>query len=1061
MGASDEPLAPLMGVPSTVFVRVTDGQAPKGESIIDAGANRIDIAGRIYDADAVFDAKASKDDAAMFKSIMGDGSAGDGNDSDISSGRPAVLLALVDDAVSGCIIVTGTHGSGKREVYQGAAADASSSSSSSSSNGGGDAGDAGLIGWVLDPIFTLMKEKSFNINGYYEGSVTISFFEVYDEVISDLLQPANDDLTVKLHTRRGYVAHNLTKIAVASPRDALKAIHSAKRNRRTMKLPTGPAQHSTAAMFMIHLTQREGDSSQHYTTLHSTLAVVETPATNVLAIPPQQVVLRQGPTLHRSLLALSDVCKALSNSGDADAVRYAPFLQIANTELVQGLLCKYRNMLANVLEERAGRANNTSNSSTNNNSDSMQLSSHNSSSSIAPLIARLKEVESELLEAKLDLSTSRDDGAKVFKMLELFKQKYSALVESKAEQSRDLIAAEEGRLDISKALLDLKLEHSRLQEKHEAERYSIASELLSVKNEACDLELRLQEAQQGKVNRAKEAEATLEEHEKMVLQLKTLQEEAKSVSIAQAAMLQQYLRSNRGDLTLAARKALELEEAKSVELSSELLTLANQKAALDTTACTMEKQDCSSTLLIKHVRVHELTDRLQAAEVCLRTVQAELLHATEEASKEKVRADNADNEKNRADLQLQRLQIGLEKKELYDDQKASKSAHDRESELLQAQVRVTEDLVRLRDEETKSIAVTTALRADLRKQTRRVAALELDLQRRTSDLSEAAAEHIQLKEQLASLRDRFTGKLADIIGGTQHSNQILQQYMQIQRFKVALVAHPDADRTQLESVLITAALRLTTHAQSHAVGAGHVNNRRSSDTATTAANSANTGAATTRQAVAQLVEGCRRREDTLVHECEEQRRKHTKALSVCRKLYDKLQDMKALVEDTGAVAPLLPTEEDIMQSADGAAAVDSSGSSSSSSSNATLHAEEVATLREKLRLVQSDLTAQQERNINIIEEYQGLLRGQELQSREAIQALGLLRQENAAIKAELASARDGSGKVIMYITLIDDIIWYTGELAVDDVQICLCQSAHAMTLTCYTTTFDYNSIATC
>jgi hypothetical protein len=93
-----------------------------------------------------------------------------------------------------------------------------------------------------------------------------------------------------------------------------------------------------------------------------------------------------------------------------------------------------------------------------------------------------------------------------------------------------------------------------------------------------------------------------------------------------------------------------------------------------------------------------------------------------------------------------------------------------------------------------------------------------------------------------------------------------------------------------------------------------VNNRRSSDTATTAANSGNTGAATTRQAVAQLVEGCRRREDTLVHECEEQRRKHAKALSVCRKLYDKLQDMKALVQDTGAVAPLLPTEDDIMVS---------------------------------------------------------------------------------------------------------------------------------------------------
>jgi hypothetical protein len=34
-----------------------------------------------------------------------------------------------------------------------------------------------------------MKEKSFNTNGYYEGSVAISFFEVYDEV-SNVLHSA-------------------------------------------------------------------------------------------------------------------------------------------------------------------------------------------------------------------------------------------------------------------------------------------------------------------------------------------------------------------------------------------------------------------------------------------------------------------------------------------------------------------------------------------------------------------------------------------------------------------------------------------------------------------------------------------------------------------------------------------------------------------------------------------------------------------------------------------------------------------------------------------------------
>ena len=44
-----------------------------------------------------------------------------------------------------------------------------------------------------------------------------------------------------------------------------------------------------AAVFSVHLTQLEGDSPQHYAATYSTLTLVETPSTHVLALPPDQV----------------------------------------------------------------------------------------------------------------------------------------------------------------------------------------------------------------------------------------------------------------------------------------------------------------------------------------------------------------------------------------------------------------------------------------------------------------------------------------------------------------------------------------------------------------------------------------------------------------------------------------------------------------------------------------------------------------------------------------------------------------------------------------------------
>lgn len=54
---------------------------------------------------------------------------------------------------------------------------------------------------------------------------------------------------------------------------------------------------------------------------------------------------------------------------------------------------------------------------------------------------------------------------------------------------RELISAEEGKLAVSRSLLSLKLEHSKLLEKFESDRYGLTTDLLAAKNEVVELEM--------------------------------------------------------------------------------------------------------------------------------------------------------------------------------------------------------------------------------------------------------------------------------------------------------------------------------------------------------------------------------------------------------------------------------------------------------------------------------------------------------------------------------------------------------------------------------------------
>lgn len=63
--------------------------------------------------------------------------------------------------------------------------------------------------------------------------------------------------------------------------------------------------------------------------------------------------------------------------------------------------------------------------------------------------------------------------------------------------------------------MDLKLEHSKLLERFESDRYALTTDLLAAKNDVVELEMRLQESEAELAARQKEATMALSEREVM------------------------------------------------------------------------------------------------------------------------------------------------------------------------------------------------------------------------------------------------------------------------------------------------------------------------------------------------------------------------------------------------------------------------------------------------------------------------------------------------------------------------------------------------------------------
>ena len=212
------------------------------------------------------------------------------------------------------------------------------------------------------------------------------------------------------------------------------------------------------------------------------------------------------------------------------------------------------------------------------------------------LAMRRRRLEQELAEAQLQSATARDDLSKVYKVLELFKQKYSELATAKAEAAKQVIAAEQARLEMSRALLTTKTEASKVGELREVERYRAESELLAANDAKADLETRLDDAlrQAGQLTEAHaDAESLTKDRDAKARQLDTFEARNLELStellslVAQRDDLSQRLRlaENEANANVAAAATVKDERDGSLQERDSLSSsLQNTKETMDSLA---------------------------------------------------------------------------------------------------------------------------------------------------------------------------------------------------------------------------------------------------------------------------------------------------------------------------------------------------------------------------------------------------------------------------------------------------------------------------------------------
>eukprot|EP00743_Colponemidia_sp_Colp-15_P005744 GILK01006174.1.p1 GENE.GILK01006174.1~~GILK01006174.1.p1 ORF type:complete len:1244 (-),score=306.03 GILK01006174.1:383-4114(-) len=193
----------------------------------------------------------------------------------------------------------------------------------------------GIMGLTLQGLFSCISTGS-DLNEY---KVKLSYLEVYNEQIRDLLTPSSDDLELREDPLKGMTVAGISEIETTSANEIMEQLRRGNR-RRTME-PTAANETSSRSHAVLQVTveRKERGSGTTAEIRVGKLSMIDLAGSErASATQNRGIRMLEGANINRSLLALGNCINALSEMNDKGNKGFVPYRDSKLTRLLKDSL---------------------------------------------------------------------------------------------------------------------------------------------------------------------------------------------------------------------------------------------------------------------------------------------------------------------------------------------------------------------------------------------------------------------------------------------------------------------------------------------------------------------------------------------------------------------------------------------------------------------------------------------------------------------------------------------------------------------------------------------------
>ncbi|CAN0331814.1 unnamed protein product [Ectocarpus sp. 12 AP-2014] len=342
-------------------------------------------------------------------------------------------------------------------------------------------------------------------------------------------------------------------------------------------------------------------------------------------------------------------------------------------------------------------------------------------------------------------------------------------------------------------------------------------------------------------------------------------------------------------------------------------------------------------------QVDDFSSRVRMLELDLRTARDDMRGLREDTEVAQKKAGVLEIAKAKAELDLQRAQVEWESQALDNHRSTVARDNTRQAELLDNHMQDLAQLAKLKEDNEALRKGQDQLRVEVKKCERRCEQAQEETARKEKDLATNRDELVEANEELDRLRRKFRDQLENLVNGK----------------------------------------------------AGTKASRRKKDDQN---NDGCSGDASKRAALEEMVGSYKEREERATADAKRLREEARDARLKNRALFDRYKQLRGILEDSlgvGELPPDLPSDDKLIA----AGAVAAGGRESDTEAQSALKA--------RLKVAESELSAQQEKNVLAAGEYSERVATLEQQLREDSLQIGRLEHENLSLSKALDNASGG------------------------------------------------------